>query len=123
MTIPPMVAVMVPIAVPIPRLPREDVFLPVTTKMIVSITKIVCVPKVVSVSEIVSIPELRSRVSLVPHAWGGGISVIRESREAIALETITLIRLSDGCGSEWTRARNCRPIWIHRRLAKRSRPI
>jgi hypothetical protein len=102
---------------PIPRLPREDVFLPVTTKMIV------CISDIVSIPQIGSIPELRSGVSLVPHAWGSGISVIRESREAIALETITLIRLSDGCHRVWTRARNCRPIWIRRRLAKRSRPI
>jgi hypothetical protein len=79
-TIPPVVAVTVPIAVPIPRLPREDVFLPVTTKMIVSVTKIVCVPEVVSVSEIVSVPEVVSAgVSLVPHAGDGWISVIRES--------------------------------------------
>jgi hypothetical protein len=79
-TIPPVVAVTVPIAVPIPRLPREHVFLPVTTKMIVSVTKIVCVPEVVSVSEIVSVPEVVSAgVSLVPHAGDGWISVIRES--------------------------------------------
>jgi hypothetical protein len=84
---------------------------------IVSILKIVCIP------EIISIPELHSGVSLVPHAWGGGISVIRKSREAIALETITLIRLSDGCRSEWTRAGKRCAIWINRTLAKRSRPI
>jgi hypothetical protein len=75
-----MIAMMVPIAMPIPRLPREDVFLPVTTKMIVPVTKIVCVPEVVSVSEIVSITEVASAgVSLVPHAGDGWISAIRES--------------------------------------------
>jgi hypothetical protein len=81
-----MIAMMVPIAMPIPRLPREDVFLPVTTKMIVPVTKIVCVPEVVSVSEIasitktVSVPEgVCAGVSLVPHAGDGWISAIRES--------------------------------------------
>jgi len=64
---------------------RDDVFLPVTTKTIVSIP------------EIVSIAELAAGISLVPHACGGWISVIRESRE-----TITLTRLSDGCRSVWT---------------------
>jgi hypothetical protein len=118
-----MIAMMVPIAMPIPRLPREDVFLPVTTKMIVSVSQIVCIPEIVWIPEIISIPELHSGVSLVPHAWGGGISVIRKSREAIALETITLIRLSDGCRSEWTRAGKRCAIWINRTLAKRSRPI
>jgi hypothetical protein len=69
-----MIAVMVPVAMPIPRLPREDVFLPVTTKMIVSVTEIVCIPKTVSVPEMVS-----AGVSLVPHAGDGWISMIRES--------------------------------------------
>jgi hypothetical protein len=96
MTIPPVVAVMVPIAVPIPRLPREDVFLPITTKMIV------CISDIVSIPQIVSVPEVASGIPLVPHVCCGWISVIRESREAIALETITLIGLSDGCRSEWT---------------------
>src|SRR5439155_22122279 len=61
-TIPPMIAVTVPIAIPIAGTTGEDVFLPVTTKMIV------CVP------EIVSIPELVSGISLVPHACAGWIS-------------------------------------------------
>jgi hypothetical protein len=89
--------------------------------MIVSVSDIVSIPQIVWIPEIISVPELGSGVSLVPHACAGGISVIRESRETIALETLT--RLSDGCRSEWTRARNCRPIWIRRSLAKRSRPI
>jgi hypothetical protein len=63
-----MIAMMVPIAMPIPRLPREDVFLPVTTKMIVSVSQIVCIPEIVWIPEIISIPELHSGVSLVPHA-------------------------------------------------------
>jgi hypothetical protein len=118
-----MVAVAVPAAMPIPGAVRENVFLPVSTKMIISVSQIVSILKIVCIPEIISIPELHSGVSLVPHAWGGGISVIRESREAIALETITLIRLSDGCRSEWTRAGERCSIWINRRLAKRSRPI
>jgi hypothetical protein len=68
---------------PIPRLSAGDMFLPVTAKTIVS--------------TIVSVPELAPGISLVPHACGGWISLIRESRE-----TITLIRLSDGCRNVWT---------------------
>jgi hypothetical protein len=85
-TIPPVVAVTVPIAVPIPRVPRENVFLPVTTKMIIS------VPKVVRVPEIISVPEVASGISLIPHTGDSWISVIRESREAIGL-----ISLVNGC--------------------------
>ena len=73
MAIPPMVAVAVPVAMPIPGLLSENVFLPVTAKTIVSIP------------EIVSIPQLASGVSLVPHACDGWISAIREWRETIAL--------------------------------------
>jgi hypothetical protein len=80
-----MVAMMVPVAMPISRVLRDDVLLPVTTKMIVSIP------------EIVSVPEPASGISLVPHVCAGLISVIRETRE-----TITLIRLSDGRRSVWT---------------------
>jgi hypothetical protein len=99
-------------------------FLPVTTKMIVRpIPEIVWIPKIIWIREIISVPELHSGVSLVPHACDSWISAIRESREAIALETITLIRLSDGCRSEWTRAGKRCAIWINRTLAKRSRPI
>jgi len=80
-----MIAVAVPVAMPIPRVLRDDVLLPVTTKTIVSIP------------EIVSIAELAPRISLVSHACGGWIFVLRESRE-----TISLIRLSDGCRNVWT---------------------
>jgi hypothetical protein len=80
-----MIAMSVPVAMPIPRTLREHMFLPVTTKTTVSIT------------EIISIAELASRISLVPHACGGWISVIRESRK-----TISLTRLSDGRCNVWT---------------------
>ena len=85
MTIPPMVALAVPVAMPIPRTLREDVFLPVTTEMIVS------------VAEIVSIAKPISGIWLVPHASGGWTSIIRISRE-----TISSTGLSDGCRSVWT---------------------
>jgi hypothetical protein len=78
-TVPPMVAIAVPIAMPIPGAVSENVFLPVTTQMIVSISEIVCVPY------IVSIPELRSGVSLVPHMCASWISAIREWGDTIAL--------------------------------------
>jgi hypothetical protein len=78
-TIPPVVAVTVPIAVPIPRMLCEDVFLPVTTKMIVPpVSEIVSILKIVCIPEIVSIPELHSGVSVVPNACDSWISVIRE---------------------------------------------
>jgi hypothetical protein len=99
-------------------MPREHVFLPVTTKAMVSIPKIVCVPDIVSITEIVSVPEVGSGISLVPHACGGWISVIRESRE-----TITLTRLSDGCCSVWTRSGKRCSISVNRRLAEPSRPV
>jgi hypothetical protein len=93
----------------------ENVFLPVTTQIIisfsvivrvpqvVSISKVVCVLQIVSVSEIicvpniVSIPELRSGVSLVPHACDSWISAIREWRDTIALR--------DSCYGVWTGTR------------------
>jgi len=105
-TVPPVIAVTVPIAMPIARTTAEDVFLPVTAKMIV------CVP------EIVSIPELGSGISLVPHACGAWISIIRKSRE-----TISLIRLSDRCRSVRTRTGKRHPISINRRLTKLIRPV
>ena len=88
MTIPPVVAIAVPIAMPIPRALSENVFLPVTPQMIVSVSEIVCV------SQIVSIAELRSDVSLVPHACDIWISAIRKWRETIALR--------DSCYRVWT---------------------
>ena len=112
MTIPPVVAVTVPIAVPIPRMPRQDVFLPVTAKMIISVTKIVCV------MEVVSVPEVASGISLLPHASDGWISVIRES-----LEAIRLIPLVDSYSGVWPGMCKCCPTWIDRRLAKPTRPI
>src|SRR5438094_7283169 len=98
--VPPVIAVAVPITMPVRRTLGEDVVSPVSTKMVVSI------------------PELDSGISLVPDACGALISVTRKSRE-----TLPLIRLSDGCRSEWTRARKRRPITIDRRLAKPSRPV
>jgi len=86
-----MVAIAVPIAMPIPGAVSENVFLPVTTQMIVSISAIICVPQIVSIPEIVcvpyivSIPELRSGVSLVPHMCASWISAIREWGGTIAL--------------------------------------
>jgi hypothetical protein len=97
---------------PIPRLPREDVFLPVTTKMIVSISEIVSILKIVCIPGIISIPELHSGVSLVPNAWGG-ISVIRESRDSIALR--------DGCHRVWTRTGDRTSIGINVRPPVRKR--
>jgi len=90
----------------------------VSISEMVSVPEIVCIPNIVCVSEIVSIPELASDISLGPDACGALISVTRKSRE-----TITLISLSDRCGSEWTRARKRRPVTIDRRLAKPSRPV
>jgi hypothetical protein len=55
-TIPPVVGIAVPIAMPIPGGVTQNVFLPVTAQMIVSIPEIVYVPQVVSVSEIVRVP-------------------------------------------------------------------
>src|SRR5437867_5063572 len=51
-TIPPMIAVTVPIAMPIARTTGEDVSLPVTTNMIVCVPEIVCVPAIVSIPEL-----------------------------------------------------------------------
>ena len=109
MTIPPVVAIAVPIAMPIAGAVSENVFLPVTAQMIissseiVSIPQIIRVPRVVSISEIVcvprivSIPELRSDVSLVPHACDSWISAIREWRDTVALR--------DSCYGVWTGTR------------------
>ena len=91
MTIPPVVAIAVPIAMPTPRALSENVFLPVTTQIVLSIPQIVCVP------QIVSILELRSGVSLVPHACDSWISAIGEWRDSIALR--------DSCHGVWTGAR------------------
>jgi len=90
-TIPPMVTVTVPVAMPIPGALSENVSLPVTPQAIISISEIVCVP------QIVSIPELRSAVSRVPHACDSWISAIGEWRDTIALR--------DSCYGVWTRAR------------------
>jgi hypothetical protein len=90
-TIPRVISVAVPVAMPIPRMPRENVFVPVTTKSILSIPDIICVPNIISISE------LAPCISLVPHLCGGWISTIRESGH-----TTSLIRLSDRCHSEWT---------------------
>jgi len=105
--------VTVPIAVPIPRLPREDVFLPVTTQAAVSIPDIVCVPNVVSVPNSVSISEIASGISLVPHACDAGISVVREWRE-----TISLIDRNSGV---WARTGNRYSILIDRMLPEGAR--
>ena len=82
---------------PIARMVREYMFLPVTTKTIAAIAEIISIPEIVSISQIVSIPELASGISLVPHTRDSWISVIRNPRE-----TIILIRLSDGCRNVWT---------------------
>ena len=68
MAIPPMVAVAIPVAMPIPRLVSENVFLPVAPEMIVSVSEMVSVPAIVCIPQSVSISELRSGVSLVPHS-------------------------------------------------------
>ena len=86
--------------------------------MIVSISEMVSVPEIVSVNEIISVMEIVSGVSLVPHAGGGWISVIRESWKAI-----WLISLVDSCGGVWPGMCKCCPTRIDRRLAKPSRPI
>ena len=99
MTIPPMVAVSVPVAMPIPRTLCEHVFLPVRTKMVVSISK------------------LAAGISLVPHACRRPTSVIRNSRG-----TINLIGLSDGCRSKWTGSGVRYTIRIYIWAAKYSRP-
>jgi hypothetical protein len=102
-------------------MPRENVFLPVTTKMIISVTKIVSVPeivritKIVRVPEIVSVSEVDSGISLVPYACGDWISVIREPPEPISLVDI--------CSREWTRTGKRCPISVNRRLAKPIRPV
>jgi hypothetical protein len=91
----------------------ENVFLPVTTQMIISISEIVYVPQIASISEIVcvpqivSIPELRSAASLVPHACDSWISAIREWRDTIALR--------DGCYRVRTGTRKRTSTRIERR--------
>jgi hypothetical protein len=81
-TIPPVVAIAVPIAMPISRGASENVFLPVTPQMIVvvpeTIRQVVSVPEIVRVSQIISIRELCSDVSLVPNACDSWISAIRD---------------------------------------------
>jgi hypothetical protein len=102
----------------------ENVFLPVTTQMIVSISAIVRVPQIVSVSEIICVPqivsipnivcvpqivsilELGSGVSLVPHACDSWVSAIREWRDTIALR--------DSCYGVWTGTRERTPTRIRR---------
>jgi hypothetical protein len=71
-TIPPVVAIAIPIAMPIPCGVSEYVFLPVTAQMIVSI------PEIVRVSNIISIPKLRADVSLVPNACDSWVPAIRD---------------------------------------------
>lgn len=62
MTIPPVVTIAVPIAMPIPRTVSENMFLPVMTQtilsnpLIVPVPQIVCIPQIVSISEIVCVP-------------------------------------------------------------------
>ena len=85
MAIPPVVAMRVPIAVPIPRLPRENVFLPVAAQTTVSIPKIIYVRKIFSVPKAALITEVASGISRVPHAWERGISMVRELRETVSL--------------------------------------
>jgi len=80
-----MVTVTIPVAMPITGAVSENVFLPVTAQLVVSISEIVSVPAIVCVPQIVSIPELRSGVSLVPRACDSWISAIREWRDTIAL--------------------------------------
>ena len=80
MTIPPVVAIAVPIAMPIPGRVSENVFLPVTAQMVVSVPEIVrqvvSVPEIVRGPYIISIRELC--VSLVPNACDSWISAIRD---------------------------------------------
>jgi hypothetical protein len=77
---------------PIARLPREDVFMPVTTKMIISISEIICVPNIVSIPEIASIWQLPSHISLVPRSCSRWISVIRELGQTPALTRLPDVR-------------------------------
>ena len=97
----------------------EDVFLPVTAQTVLSSPVIVCIPEIVCVPNIMSIPnsasivEAGSGISLVPHAGGAGISVVRESRGTI--------RLIDGYSGIWTRTGNRYSILIDRMLLEGSR--
>jgi hypothetical protein len=103
----------------------ENVFLPVTTQMVLSIPEIVRVPEIVSVPEIVripkivcvpqivSIPELRSGVWLVPYACDSWISAIREWRDTIALR--------DSCYGVWTGTRERTSTRIERRPVRGGR--
>ena len=113
MTIPPMVTVTVPVAMPFPGALRENVFLPVTTKMIISISDIVSIPEIVWIPEIVSVPELDSGVSLIPHICDNWISVICEWCDTIALR--------DRCYRVWTRTRERTSIRINVRPPVRKR--
>jgi hypothetical protein len=96
-TIPPVVAIAVPIAMPIPRDVSENVFLPVTAQMIVAI------PKIIRAPQVVSIPELC--VSLIPNARDSWISAIRDWRDTIAL--------LDSCYCVWTGTRDPRSTRIN----------
>ena len=115
MTIPPVVAVTVPIAVPIPRMPREDVFLPVTAQTVVSIPVVVCVlnivsnPNSVSIANVASIADVGSGISLVPHACDRGTSMVRDAMPLI-----------DSYSGEWTRTGNRCSILIDRMLPEGS---
>src|SRR5437764_14891715 len=97
----------------------ENVFLPVTPQIIISISKmvsvpeIVCIPNIVcvpQVSQIVFIPELHSGVSLVPHACDSWVSAIGEWRDTIALR--------DCCYRVWSRARKRTSGRIERRRGR-----
>jgi len=65
------------------------VFSPVPAQMIVSIPQIVSIPNIVAIAKL-----LASAISLVPHTCGHWISVIRKSRNPIAVINI--------CSAEWT---------------------
>jgi hypothetical protein len=89
----------------------ENVFLPVTAQMIVSISEvvrqIVSVPEIVRCPrQIISIPELRSDVSLVPNACDSWISATRYWRDTIALR--------DSCYRVWAGTRDRRSTRINR---------
>src|SRR5581483_5126346 len=102
-TVPPMVMITVPIAMPISRSASEHVLLPVAPQTIVSVPEIVCVP-------VISIPELS--VSLVPNACSPWISAIhiRRWRDTVALR--------DRGDRIWTGPRNQRSIRVVRPLVR-----
>src|SRR5262245_44995969 len=98
---------------PVARMPREDMFLPVTAQTVVSIPGIGCIGNIVSTPNNVSIAEFASGISLVPHVCDSGISAVRESRD-----TIPLINRYSG---EWTRTGNPYSILVDRMLREGSR--